>query len=95
MSTIKIPEFTITTPTGVTTAEAVRLFSDHHNYQETVSNPDYDPEVEGSEPTIDNPDSRAVFAKKTIARQIQEAIKTQRLQEAKEAVNVDDDITVE
>lgn len=86
-------EITINTPTGVTIAEALRLFTEHHNYEEQVTNPDYDPEVEGSEATIPNV-SRGQFAKVTIARLVKEAIRAQKQIEAQQAVDLGEGIDV-
>lgn len=77
----------ITTPTGITIAEAVRLFTNHHNYQEQI------PDENGEQ--IANPQTRAAFAKATVARLIRQAIKAEREKEAREAIEIGDDITVE
>jgi DNA-binding LacI/PurR family transcriptional regulator len=74
MATINI-QITITTPIGVSTAEAIDLFTGHHGYQTTL--PD------GSA----NPETKSAFAKKVIARQVAEAIKIQRLFDARKAAD--------
>ena len=77
---------TITTPTGTTVAEAIDLFCQHHGYEN---------EINGAA----NPESKANFAKRTIARQVAEAIKTQRVINAKRSAedleNQNAPITVE
>jgi hypothetical protein len=90
----------ITTPTGINIAEALRLFTDHHNYREVVENPDYDArgDIEGEtqgEPLIANPEGRGAFAKRTIARAVSEAIKDQKTKEAREAIDLGAEITVD
>lgn len=72
MATIDIT-LTITTPAGITVAEAVDLFTQHHHYQALL--PD------GSS----NPESKAAFAKRAIAKQVAEAIHAQRIQNASAA----------
>lgn len=70
MATINVT-ITITTPQGVTTGEAISLFAQHHDYKSTLD--------DGSP----NPETKAQFAKRTIARQVSEAIKVQQIINAK------------
>lgn len=87
MATLDIT-ITITTPQGVTIADAVSLFARHYGYQETVT-------TEGGL-QIDNPESKAQFSKRSLARIVKEAILSQKKQDAMMVAsdNVLDNITV-
>jgi len=61
---------TITTPQAMPVSEAIGLFTQHHGYQELL--PD----------GTNNPESKGAFAKRIIARQVMEAIKAQKVQNA-------------
>jgi hypothetical protein len=69
---------TIRTPQGVTLATALTYFCKHHGYEEEIREPD------GK--LITNPESKAQFAKRIVARQIAQAINHERTQEALQAV---------
>lgn len=73
MATTNI-QITITTPTNMTIAEAVRLHSDSFGYQEKLTNP-------LTMEQRDNPENRANFCKRMIAEQVRDAIKSQQKQE--------------
>lgn len=82
---------TITTPQNMTINEALRLFSTHHGYQEQI------PEIINNQATgnyIANPETRAAFTKRQIARMVREAILAQQKFEAEQAISIID-ITVE
>lgn len=70
---------TITTPGGVTIVEALRLFTEHHNYNANKI---------GNETRLD-------FTRRTLSRLIREAIIAQKDGELKAAVQPDLGITVE
>ena len=77
---------TITTPQGVSIAEAIDLFCQHHGYQELINgNP--------------NPESKAAFSKRVIAAKVAQQINNQRLENARKAAqdleNQNQTITVE
>ena len=89
----------ITTPTGINIAEAVRLFSARHYYQETIANPDYDPRGETSgDPIIANPEDRGAFSKRIVAEFVAKSIRDQKSKEAtseaEEAIDLGEEITV-
>lgn len=71
---------TITTPVGITTAEAVRLFSEHHHYSQS-------PLAEGL--------TQQQFAKKILAQIVLAGIKERYKKELEEALNTDPGITVD
>ncbi len=77
----------INTPTGTSAAEAIRLFSTHHHYQTTVM------DELGNQ--IPNPETRAAFAKRMLARQVAEAIRVQRRYEAEQAITLTGEITAD
>lgn len=81
-----------------TTAHATRIvnaMAGLHNYQETVSNPDYDSAVEGSEPTIANPESKAEFAKRILFKEYPIAqVKRWEDKLAKDAAQAENEIDV-
>lgn len=74
---------TITTPSGITIVEAVRLLSNKYGYQSEIS--------EG----VPNPETRTQFIKRIVAMRIQNDIKDQRTQEARQAIVLEGEITVE
>ncbi len=77
---------TIETPVNMTNAEVLRLFTDHYGYKATAINP-----VTGD--TQPNPQTRAQYARTIIARQVKTAIKAQKLEEDRRAIQAID-ITV-
>lgn len=82
MATVQIPTITITTPSGITGAEAIRIFTDAFSYQATLG--------DGSS----NPETRAAYAKRMIARFVADTIRAQRISE-KNAVPLIGEITAE
>jgi hypothetical protein len=71
---------TIRTPQGVSVADALTYFCRHHNYEEQVRN------AEGQ--LVANPETKAQFAKRIIARQIAQVINHERTQEALKATSL-------
>ena len=61
---------TITTPQGMPVSEAIDLFAQHHGYQKLLSD------------GTNNPETKGAFAKRMISRQVMEAIKSQKVQNA-------------
>jgi len=88
MATFNSPSVTFQTG-SLSTAEFVRLFTDHYNYQTIVS----DPENPGQ--LISNPETRQHFYKKVLIRFQLEAVRAQRHKEAESALNLTDNITAE
>lgn len=76
---------TLTTPNGVTVAQAIEWFTDQNGYQENVADP-------VTRLLIPNPETRAVFAKRRIAEYVKDTIKARRINEARNAVVITDDV---
>ena len=74
---------TISTPAGVTVADAIKYYSDWNSY------PTFMPD--GITP---NSETRAAFSQRKISEHIALAIRQRRLQEAKDAVALPNEITV-
>lgn len=71
-------------------AELTRIldgFAAQHKYQDTVPNPDYDPDdpAETDPPTIPNPQNKAQFLKKKIIQFVKESVRAQETRSTKEA----------
>lgn len=54
-------------------------------YHDTVTNPDYDPEVEGSEATITNPETKVAFFQRKVKEYAWNTVKGYRLRQAQDA----------
>jgi len=81
------------TPQGMSIAEALRLFTDHHNYQTEVESIDENGEVT----MIPNPQNRSDYFKAVVGRKIRQSILAERRKIAREAAEeaVPDDVTVD
>jgi hypothetical protein len=63
----------------------IDAFALMRGYQDTVPNPAYNPAVEGSQPTIPNPQSKQVFFNKAIEQFIRDTYKAAKVTAAEKA----------
>ncbi len=77
---------TFTIPAGEAT-RVLDAFAAYHNYQDNVSNPAYDPDVDPPElQTIANPQTKAQFTKSKIIDFVKESVKAEEARAAKAAI---------
>lgn len=73
---------TINTPVGMTVAEAIRLYTDATGYQTIIDG-------------VANPETRAIYAKRMIARPIAHIIRAQRENEAYQPIVLVGEVTAD
>jgi hypothetical protein len=73
----------------ISTAEAVRMasaFAKAHNYQDKV--------VDKDNKIVDNPQSKADFAKEKVMQYVKDVVRSVEIEEAKKAVSMPADINI-